>query len=209
VDGRRSAASVVHRSRPGRRWAGIGAQTRPVIRNALALLAAVSTTAAVASVTAAPTGSPERPVAAPVPATVVTYSAPVPAPFRVVRGFSPPATRYGAGHLGVDLAAAPGRAVAAAADGTVTFAGPVAGRGVVVVAHADGIRTEYEPVTPLVHAGQAVRRGAVLGRLSGHHPGCATSCLHWGARRGAVYLDPLSLLVALGPVRLLPWPGDP
>ena len=31
------------------------------------------------------------------------------------------------------------------------------------------------------------------------------TCLHWGARRGDTYLDPLSLLRPLGPVRLLPW----
>ena len=84
----------------------------------------------------------KRTTAAP---TAVRYSAPV--PLRVVRAFEQPAGPYGPGHRGVDLAAAAGDAVRAAADGTVTFAGSVAGRGVVVVRHADGVRTEYEPLT--------------------------------------------------------------
>jgi murein DD-endopeptidase MepM/ murein hydrolase activator NlpD len=92
----------------------------------------------------------------------------------------------------------------------VTFAGPVAGRGLVVVLHADGVRTEYEPVRVLVSRGAPVRAGVVLGRVAGTHGSCAPGrCLHWGARRGADYLDPLLLLRALGTVRLLPWTGRP
>src|SRR5579875_2748411 len=106
------------------------------------------------------------------PGAVVEYAAPLPEPLDVVRPFAPPATRYGPGHLGVDLRAADGAPVRAAADGTVSFAGQVAGRGVVVVAHADGIRTEYEPVAPVVRAGARVHRGHAIGRLTGRHRGC-------------------------------------
>jgi murein DD-endopeptidase MepM/ murein hydrolase activator NlpD len=137
--------------------------------------------------------------------TAVRYTPPVPEPVQVVRRFDPPTTPYGPGHLGVDLRAARGAAVRAAAAGVVTFAGPVAGRGVVVVLHADGIRTEYEPVRALVGAGAHVLRGQPIGVLDGGHPGCSGACLHWGARRGDRYLDPLGLLRPLGPVVLLPW----
>jgi murein DD-endopeptidase MepM/ murein hydrolase activator NlpD len=136
-----------------------------------------------------------------------TYSAPIPGPLHVLRPFEPPPTPYAAGHRGVDLAASPGAAVLAAADGQVTFAGSVAGRGVVVILHADGIRTEYEPVAPLVAPGQAVARGQPIARLRGQHDHWPSGqCLHWGARRGDTYIDPMSLLRPLGPVRLLPWP---
>lgn len=135
------------------------------------------------------------------------YALPLFGPMRVLRRFEPPPTPYSAGHRGVDLEARAGPIVLAAGAGVVTFAGRVAGRGVVVIAHPDGIRTEYEPVAALVVAGQAVARGRPIGRLVGRHdrwpPG---RCLHWGARRGDTYLDPLLLLRALGPVRLLPWP---
>jgi murein DD-endopeptidase MepM/ murein hydrolase activator NlpD len=134
----------------------------------------------------------------------VSYRTPVPG--AVVRGFEAPPTPYAAGHRGVDLATTPGEAVRTAAPGTVSFAGMVAGRGVVVVLHADGIRTEYEPVSPAVAAGDTVAAGTVLGSVAGTHGDCAPGgCLHWGARRGEVYFDPLTLLNQLGPVRLLPW----
>ncbi len=147
-----------------------------------------------------PAGSPA--------AGVTTYRAPV-LPLRVLRGFEPPTTRYSAGHRGVDLALDPAGdgIVRAAGAGTVSFAGSVAGRGLVVLLHPDGIRTEYEPLRPAVARGHHVEAGDVLGTVSGRHPGCPTSCLHWGARRGTVYLDPLQLLRPLGPVRLLPWSG--
>ena len=137
---------------------------------------------------------------------IVVYRLPLAAPVRVLRPFRPPATPYGPGHLGVDLGATDGEPVRAAADGTVSFAGSVAGRGVVVLRHADGIRTEYEPVRPLVAAGGEVRAGQVVGRVAGRHPGCPGRCLQWGARRGSTYLDPFLLLQVLAPVRLLPWP---
>jgi murein DD-endopeptidase MepM/ murein hydrolase activator NlpD len=127
---------------------------------------------------------------------------------RVVRAFRAPATRYGPGHRGVDLAARSGTAVRSAAAGSVRFAGAVAGRGVIVVRHADGISAEYEPVRPLVRAGGAVGEGQVIGYVQGTHVGCPAACLHWGARRDGEYLDPLALLRPLGPVVLLPWPHD-
>jgi murein DD-endopeptidase MepM/ murein hydrolase activator NlpD len=130
---------------------------------------------------------------------------PLPPPHRVTRRFAAPETRYGPGHRGVDLAGRPGEQVLAAAAGTVVFAGSVVDRPVVSIDHPDGLRTTYEPVTPAVHAGQAVRRGQVIGTLLAGHPGCtAAACLHWGVRRARHdYLDPLGLL-DLAPVRLLP-----
>jgi murein DD-endopeptidase MepM/ murein hydrolase activator NlpD len=122
----------------------------------------------------------------------------------VTRPFDPPPDRFGAGHRGVDLAGSPGEPVLAAGEGVVAFAGMVAGRPVVSVDHAGGLRTTYEPVDPSVGAGQAVDRGSSLGRLVAGHDGCpAAACLHWGVRRGEDYLDPLGLLRP-PEVRLLP-----
>jgi murein DD-endopeptidase MepM/ murein hydrolase activator NlpD len=131
------------------------------------------------------------------------YGWPVTPP-HVVRRFDPPPQRWLAGHRGVDLSAPPWAAVRAAGAGTVAYAGVIAGRGVVSVAHPGGLRTTYEPVTSALYAGDAVAAGAVLGRLDPGHPGCpAAACLHWGLRQGDRYLDPLALL-GLGRVRLLP-----
>lgn len=135
----------------------------------------------------------------------VLYRSPV-LPLQVVRAFQAPRTQYGPGHRGVDLAAPDGAPVRPAASGVVSFAGTVAGRGVVVVNHADGIRTEYEPLDVAVRRGAKVTPASVLGTVSGRHGECR-GCLHWGARRAQVYFDPLTLLSSLGPVRLVPWTG--
>ena len=145
--------------------------------------------------------APARPAsaAAPTPA----WSWPLAGPPAVVRGFDPPASTYGVGHRGVDLRGAPAAQVRTAGAGRVSYAGLLAGRGVVVVVHG-ALRTTYEPVTAQVRVGQRVGAGQVLGRLGPGH--CAPACLHWGLLRGSTYLDPLLLL---GPtrVRLLPVPG--
>lgn len=127
------------------------------------------------------------------------------APAVLGRRFAPPATRWGAGHRGIDLVAGPGTVVVAPADGTVTFAGHVVDRDVVTVVHRDGLRTSLEPVRATVAVGTSLTAGAVVGEVtSGGH--CATSCVHWGVRRGTEYLDPLTLLGG-GPVVLLPLDG--
>jgi len=155
-----------------------------------------------------PALSPPRPAPtelAPAPSAAVWPLAPQPA---VVGDFDPPLSRYGPGHRGVDLAGEPGQRVRAAAAGRVTYAGSLAGRGVVVIAHGS-TRTTYQPVDAAVGVGSLVGAGDLLGTLerSGSH--CAPEvCLHWGLIEGETYLDPLSLLGA-GPVRLLPLVGRP
>jgi murein DD-endopeptidase MepM/ murein hydrolase activator NlpD len=144
------------------------------------------------------------PVASAAPPAAL-WNRPLAGGLAVTRPFDQLPTPYTAGHRGVDLAGVAGEPVLAAGAGVVAFAGLVAGRPVVSVQHAGGLRTTYEPVQPGVAAGQAVARGSPLGVLVAGHAGCpAEACLHWGLRRGEVYLDPLRLL-RLPRVRLLPW----
>ena len=125
----------------------------------------------------------------------------------VVTPFDPPDAPYGAGHRGVDLAGRPGQPVHAVAGGTVTFAGRLAGRGVVVVDHG-GLRSTYEPVTSRVSVGDVVATGQLLGTLTSDLSHCLPStCLHLGAKTASGYLDPLDLLGG-GPIRLKPLDGD-
>lgn len=121
----------------------------------------------------------------------------------VVATFDPPDSPYGGGHRGVDLAGRSGQTVSAALAGKVTFAGRIAGRGVVVIGHG-ATRTTYEPVTATVALGDLVLRGASIGRLEVVGSHCfPRACLHWGWIAQETYLDPLRL-VGGGPVRLLP-----
>lgn len=129
----------------------------------------------------------------------------------VTRTFDAPSPNWTPGHRGVDLAGTRGQPVHAAAPGTVVFAGELAGRPVVSVAHPGGLRTSYEPVRANVRAGQRVDPDTVIGVLEAGHPGCpVAACLHWGAMWGpasrADYVDPLGL-VATTPIRLKPVGG--
>ena len=125
----------------------------------------------------------------------------------VVDGFDPPTSRWGAGHRGVDLAGRVGQPVRAAVSGRISFAGTLAGRGVVVVDHG-ATRTTYEPVDATVRVGDTVTAGTPVGRLQLFGSHCfPAACLHWGLIEGREhYLDPLTL-VGAGPVRLLPLDG--
>ncbi len=128
----------------------------------------------------------------------------MPTPHPILAGFDPPAQRWLAGHRGVDLGAAVGSSVSAPADGRVAFAGMVAGKGVLSIDHVGGVRSTYEPVTPLVAAGQQVRRGEVVATVASTGGHCSPAgCLHWGARRGDTYLNPLGF-VGRVPIILLP-----
>lgn len=132
-----------------------------------------------------------------------SWTWPLIGPYDVSRPFAPPASRYGAGHRGADLPGAAGLPVRAAGDGRVSYAGLIAGRGVIVVSHGE-LRTTYEPVTASVAVGTVVVAGQEIGQLDVAHGGCpVAACLHWGLRRGEAYLDPVQL-VDRGPARLLP-----
>ena len=130
----------------------------------------------------------------------VDYSPPVDAP--VADPFRPPTTPYGPGNRGIEYATAPGTTVVASADGTVQFAGVVAGRQWVTLHHDDGVRTTYGPLAEFnVSAGETVHRGDPLGSSAG--------ALLFTARIDDAYIDPASLLDA-GPPRvyLVPEPLD-
>lgn len=132
----------------------------------------------------------------------------------VVHAWDPPPTPYARGHRGVDLSAPAGSPVRAVAPGRVSFAGRVAGRGVIAIELDDTgdppLRTTYEPVRVSVKKGDEVVAGDVLGALEASPSHCPTACLHWGLRRADAYLNPLSLLppwlLRRGPSRLLPLP---
>ncbi|MFF4616858.1 peptidoglycan DD-metalloendopeptidase family protein [Nonomuraea jabiensis] len=127
---------------------------------------------------------------------------------RVLRRFTPPPEPWLAGHRGIDLAAPLSAPVLAAGSGTVRFAGPVAGKGVVTVEHEGGLRTTYLHVKASVRRGQPVAPGSELGVVETSQGHCRESCLHWGLRRGTHYLDPL-LLLGQATIRLLPfWNED-
>ena len=127
-------------------------------------------------------------------------------PVPVVEGFAPPARDWLPGRRGVTLQYPAGAPVYACAAGTVTVAGPVAGRGVVSIRHSIGGRdvwSTYLPITPTVAVGGQVEKGDIIGTVEGD-----SQTLHWGAKTGRrTYINPIRM--TLGHPRLLPWDGTP
>jgi murein DD-endopeptidase MepM/ murein hydrolase activator NlpD len=122
-----------------------------------------------------------------------TYSWPVTGP--VIQAFEPPATPYSSGHRGIDIGAAFGSPLLAAGDGQVAFAGWVAGAQFISIDHPDGVRTTYSWLSSVTVAeGQPVARGEVIGATGQGHPELAEPHLHFGARVGTTYIDPMLLL---------------
>ncbi len=179
---------------------------RTILLCAGLLLGLMTPTTLAAPATSSSRAAPAAALTQAVPPTVPTsaFRLPLDGQLRVARPFDPPSQPWLPGHRGVDLAATAKATVRAAGSGVVRFAGPLAGRPVISIDHANGLRTTYEPVEPMVKAGDRVSAGDPIGRLvAGHGGGTASACLHWGLRRGDVYLDPL-ILLGLGQVRLLP-----
>jgi hypothetical protein len=117
----------------------------------------------------------------------------------------------GGQHRGIDIAAPAGTAVAAAAGGVVTFAGPLGSSGLTVaIRSADGFDTSYlHLASTAVRAGDRVAAGTRIGTVgtSGRRS-VAEPHLHFGVREAGTrfaYHDPLDLL----PIPAPPSPRPP
>src|SRR5829696_5500185 len=182
------------RRRPS--WRRLAGLATTVVLVALAAIATHATLAPAGPVLAGPARcvgrlQPER----------VSYRPPVAG--EVHDPFRPPPHPYGPGNRGLEYDTAPGDPVYASADGTVTFAGLVAGSLHVTVRHADGVRTTYAFLDQVdVARGQRVTQGDVVG--------AAGERLHFSARVGDAYVDPAALFDAGATVvELLPFEIPP
>lgn len=121
----------------------------------------------------------------------------VPIRGQLIRVYDAPDDPYAAGHRGADVAAASGTPVKASADGTVSFAGSVAGNRSVTLDHGNGLQTTYSYLaTSIVITGQKLKLGAQVGTVGAGHPNSGLGPhVHLSARRSGTYFDPLELYV--------------
>jgi murein DD-endopeptidase MepM/ murein hydrolase activator NlpD len=125
---------------------------------------------------------------------------------RVTSGFGNrfhPILGYVRFHKGLDLAAAAGTPIVAAADGRVVTAGWHGGYGQEVqVAHAAGLETTYGHMSRIAaRVGEMVRKGEVIGYVGS--TGLSTGPhLHFEVTRNGLPVNPASVKMSAGPGQL-------
>jgi murein DD-endopeptidase MepM/ murein hydrolase activator NlpD len=108
---------------------------------------------------------------------------------------SPFGMRWGRMHQGIDIGVGYGTPIAAAASGTVVYAGWESGYGnFVLIDHGNGLATAYGHQSSIaVSTGEAVTQGQVIGYV-----GCTGHCfgphLHFEVRINGSPVDPLGYL---------------
>jgi murein DD-endopeptidase MepM/ murein hydrolase activator NlpD len=109
----------------------------------------------------------------------------------ITSGFGP---RWGSFHEGIDIGAACGTPIRAAASGTIIYAGWMDGYGnIVIIDHGGGLATAYGHQSAIYMSGGAVSQGEVVGAVgsTGHSTGCH---LHFEVRVNGNPVDPLGYL---------------
>lgn len=103
---------------------------------------------------------------------------------RIVKPFKPGS----GGNPGIDIAAAPGTPVKAAADGTVTLVSKaVDGSRIVLLRHGPSLYSVYANLGEVsVKKGDKVRQGEIIGKVADKNP----STLHFEIRKGTTPVDP-------------------
>lgn len=114
---------------------------------------------------------------------------------QVISSFGPGA--QGTRNEGVNIAANRGAPFRAAADGTVSFAGPLRGYGnLILITHSHDYITAYAHADSIAVArGELVEKGQVIG-TAGSTGGVDRPQLHFEIRRGVTPIDPGLLLAA-------------
>jgi murein DD-endopeptidase MepM/ murein hydrolase activator NlpD len=107
---------------------------------------------------------------------------------------SPFGWRWGRMHEGIDIGAGYGTPIAAAASGTVIYAGWMGGYGnLIIVDHGGGIATAYAHQSSFAVGGGPVSQGQTIGYV-----GCTGHCygphLHFEVRVNGSAVDPLGYL---------------
>lgn len=130
--------------------------------------------------------------------TVSAFTWPCPSSTRITSDYGPresPTAGASSNHKGIDIGAAYGADIVAAADGTVVFAGYSSSAGnYVTIDHGGGLYTVYMHCSSLVVSkGQSVSRGQIIAKVGS--TGISTgNHLHFGVSLNGSYVNPWNYL---------------
>jgi murein DD-endopeptidase MepM/ murein hydrolase activator NlpD len=102
--------------------------------------------------------------------------------------------RWGRMHEGIDIGAACGTSIRAAASGTIVYAGWMDGYGnITIIDHGGGMATAYGHQSAIYVGGGSVSQGQTIGAVgsTGHSTGCH---LHFEVRVNGTPVNPLNYL---------------
>ncbi len=127
-----------------------------------------------------------------------------PIPFfndKIQEQYLAPASKYGAGHRGVDFKLAPYGAINAPAQGTLAFKGKVVDRDVVTLRTQSGLAT-FEPACTEFEIGEQIQRAepfALHCPAGSNYEYHCQNCVHFSVRDEFGYLSPMQLIEPLLP----------
>jgi murein DD-endopeptidase MepM/ murein hydrolase activator NlpD len=178
---RRSSLADVHEN--AEQYASEAAALQAESANLAAQIRSAQAAAAQSSVTYSSSGSSDTTPSA--SGLIWPVSGPVVSPFGM---------RWGRMHEGIDIGAGYGTPIAAAASGTVIYAGWMGGYGnLIIIDHGGGIATAYGHQSSFAVGGGHVSQGQTIGYV-----GCTGHCfgphLHFEVRVNGSPVDPLGYL---------------
>jgi len=113
-----------------------------------------------------------------------------------------PASKWGAGHRGIDLLVEDQEQIKSPFDGMVHFHGKVVDRNVLTLKSSSGLLASFEPICSYLSAGDEVTKGDQIGHYcagaESYEEHCEM-CIHFSVRSEHGYLNPLLFVSSIRP----------
>ena len=113
-----------------------------------------------------------------------------------------PASKWGAGHRGIDLLAKDQEQIKSPFSGTVHFHGKVVDRNVLTLKSSTGLLASFEPICSNLSAGDEVTKGDQIGHYCAgavNYEEHCEMCIHFSVRSEHGYLNPLLFVSTIKP----------
>ncbi len=113
-----------------------------------------------------------------------------------------PASKWGAGHRGIDLLVKDQEQIKSPFSGTVHFQGKVVDRNVLTLKSSSGLLASFEPICSNLSAGDEVTKGDQIGHYCAgaeNYEEHCEMCIHFSVRSEHGYLNPLLFVSSIKP----------